>query len=500
MATGVRFAGILMMNKTKSHLLISFVTQYAELIIQFIGVLMLSRILSPGETGTYSVAAFLMTLLHVFRDFGVVRYLIQEQELTAEKIRSAFGVAIILAWAVALILLISSNLIANLYRTPEIREILVVMSASFAATPLGSLLTALFRREMQFQKILITKISSAVCQVSISVLLAYKGYGAISLAWGNFAGILAFGIVATLMRSPTTPWLPRFTNVREILSFGGISSLGTLANVAGTNAPDVILGKVIDLAAAGYFSRANGLIQLFKTLVTGTAMPLILPYFAQLRRESGDFLTPYRLAVSNLTAMAWPFFAVMALLAFPVVRTLYGDQWDVSVPLVRILCVAGAISALSTFAGEVMIANGGVRSMTVGFVISSAVRIIAILSASLNGLPAVAVAVVISEGISLVVTSHFLHKATGIKLTDVMRDTRKSAVVTGCSIVIPAIVTISTIDSSASHWLTMICGLAGAFAGWVIGLAWTNHPMKQHVYQVYGYLIKIRWGQSIRDS
>lgn len=472
------------MSKTKKHLLISFATQYFELGIQFIAVLILARLLSPAQVGTYSVAAFLMTLLHVFRDFGVAKYVIQEPKLSNDKIRSAFGVAIMLAWAVATLLFLCSGYIARLYKEPEIERILVVMSFSFAITPLGSLLSALFTREMQFGKILVIRVSSALCHVTTAVSLAYAGYGAISLAWANFAGILSYGVVANLLRPPGLPWLPRFRDIREILSFGSISSVGNMGNVASTNAPDVVIGKVIDLAAAGYYSRANGLIQLFRTLVSGTVMPLILPYFSKLRRENGDASRAYRLTVEYLTVFAWPFFAVMAVLAFPVVRTLYGEQWDASVPVVRVLCVAGSVAALSTFAGDVMIANGNLKEVTISQLVASIVRIAGIVLCSSMGLLGIAAGVIVSECLFVWITSHYLQRTMDLHFKGILRDTAKSGIVTLLSAAFPALIAFLCAGSALPSWLVLALGLIAALTCWIAGIYWTGHPIKPHLQQV----------------
>lgn len=473
------------MTQTKKNLLISFVTQYLELVIQFVGVLILARLLSPQEVGTYSVAAFLMTLLHVFRDFGVARYVIQERELTPDKIRSAFGVAIILAWVVALVLLVSSRHVANLYEEPAIQDILIVMSASFFITPMGSWLAAILRREMQFKKMFAIRLISAVCHVSTAITLGFANFGALSLAWANFAGILAFGVTAFYLRPPGLPCLPQFRNIREILSFGSISSIGSLGGVASNNAPDVVLGKIINLAAAGYYSRANGLTQLFKTLISGAVMPLILPYFAQIRRDQGDPSGPYLLAVEYLTAFAWPFFGTMALLAFPIVRTLYGDQWDVSVPVLQVLCLAGAVSAVSTFAGDVMVANGYIKELTKAQLMASGVKISFIFAMAQYGLVAVGFGLVIAELASLIIISYVLHNTLRVRLVGVLAATAKSAGVTVFSVIGPVIVVLMWKRSPTSPALEMAIGLLSAMTGWLIAIPLLKHPLKTHLFQLW---------------
>jgi O-antigen/teichoic acid export membrane protein/peptidoglycan/xylan/chitin deacetylase (PgdA/CDA1 family) len=468
-------------NSAKKTIGISFATQYVELGIHFLGVLALARILSPDDIGTYSVAAFLMTLLHMFRDFGVVQYIIQEHDLTAEKIRSAMGVTIILALTVALVLLGGSGLIARFYDNPAIEKILQVMSLSFAISPFGSLLFAIFRRELRLHTIFWIKIVSALCHVTTALTLATHGFGAISLAWANFAGILSFGFVANLMRPKEVPWMPRFKNIKTILSFGSVASVGNAANIAGTNIPDLVIGKVLNMAAVGYFSRATGLVQLFTRLITGALLPLVLPYFAQLRREGKDLAIPYLAAVEQLTALAWPFFAVMMLLAYPLVRALYGTQWDASVPIVELLCLAGAISSLSLFATQVMVANGQVGNSTYSHLLAQPFRIAAVIFAATYGLMTIASVLIASEFLTLAIVSWFLHKTIKVGVVGLILACKKSAFVALCTSIVPLIVKIFWVDNPAHPWPPLLVGMAGATVGWVISMLLTRHQLAEHL-------------------
>lgn len=476
------------MSYIKKSLGLSFATQYAEMAIQFVAVMFLARLITPEEIGIFSVASFLMAALHVFRDFGVGKYVIQVEELTPERIRSSYGVSIVLAFAIALILLASAPLVARFFKEPRIADILVVMSGSFALTPLGSLLGNIFRRDMEFKKILIVRVSSSLCHVFTAVTLALNGFGALSLAWANFVGILSYGLVAMALRRKETPAMPSFRNMGEIMSFGSISSIGNVAGVIGNNGPEVIIGKVISLSASGYFSRANGMIQLFRTLVQGAIVPLILPYFAQLRRENGDLVSSYHLSIAHLTVFAWPFFAVIGLLAFPTVRVLYGLQWDASVPVVQVLCLMGAIGTLATFAGDVMIAYGKVGQATASQVLTQPVRIGAILLASPFGLTMVAFAMVLAECFTVAVTSSRLRAATGVGLAGVLQASAKSGIVTLGSATGPAIVML-TFRNGEHAWLQLLAGGASALVGWLAAVALTGHPVKAHLHQARDWVV-----------
>ena len=468
------------MSGFKRSLGIAFLTQYAEMAIQFVGLIILARLISSTEVGIYSVAAFLMALLHVFRDFGVGKYLVAEEHLTREKIRSAFGVGIMLAVGVAVLMYACRGPVADFYNEPRIKDIVAVMALSFAITPVGSLIVNIFRRNMEMRKVAIVRISSTVCHTAVSIVLAMLGYGAMSLAWANFASILAFGIVALMMRPASIPLTPSFRNIGEILSFGSISSLGSLAMVGGSNAPDVIIGKSISLAATGYFSRANGMVQMFRTMIGNAIIPLVMPYFSQLRRENGDLRGAYHQAVAHLTGVAWPFFAVLAVLALPVTRTLYGPDWDTSVPVARLLCLSGAVSMLSMFAGEVMTAYGYNKAVTQLHLVIQPVRVAAILAASPYGLQAVGWALIGSECVALIVTSYLLSRTIKVDAAGVLAATGKSALVTVCSIAGPAAIIFFWGDDGHFLLLTAAGGVA-ALAGWFLGNIWTAHPIHAHL-------------------
>lgn len=474
-----------MTNKYNSRASVgmAFATQYTELVLQFAAVLVLARILSPEDTGTYSIAAFLMTLLHVFRDFGVMQYVIQARELTREQMQNAMGVAILLALLVAGALLACSGLVADFYGNRDIERVLWVMSASFAISPFGSVLLAIMRREAQLQAIFYIRTASTVCHVAVSITLALRGHGALSLAWANFAGILAFGLMANLLRPAGIPRTPRFNDIRGILSFGGMSSLGNAANMAGTNIPDLVIGKVMNMAAVGYFSRATGLVQLFTRLISGALTPLVLPYFAHVRRQGEDIKPSYMLAVEQLTALSWPFFAGLALLAYPMMHTLYGPQWDASVPVVRLLCVAGAIASVSLFATQAMVANGHVRSSTLGNLISQPVRVLAVVAAAAHGLVAVAGALIVSEAVALAVTTWFLRRSIGVRPRDLLRACRNSAVVTACAAVAPLLVW-RFWPAAGQPWAPLLAGIAGAALGWMGSIFALRHPLAEHIAAV----------------
>ena len=68
---------------------LSFAQRYSALAIQLGAVVVLARLLTPVEFGTFAVASAVVTLATVLQDFGVGNYLVQERTLDRSKLETA---------------------------------------------------------------------------------------------------------------------------------------------------------------------------------------------------------------------------------------------------------------------------------------------------------------------------------------------------------------------------------------------------------------------------
>ncbi|MCD6671506.1 MAG: lipopolysaccharide biosynthesis protein [Burkholderiaceae bacterium] len=326
---------------------------YLGVVIGLLSTIVLARLLTPAEIGTFSVAASFTGLAHALRELGVGNYLVQEKELTDERIRAAFTVSLLAAWPAGAALLVASPWVARFYRNPELTPILVVLAANFFLLPFGSVTLAYLRRSMLFGRGLIINVSGSAVRVAASIALALAGMGALSLALGASAGLLTTVILATILRPKRLPWLPGFRELRRVLKFGLTVTGGSLAGSANEAAPDLIIGKVLGAADTGMFNKALGLATMINNLIMQPLWKFMMPYFSQ-KSRSGENVAPiYLRIVSVVTGFTWPVLLTAAIAADPIVQLLLGSQWLDAIPVARILCIAviigAAFSPLSSF-------------------------------------------------------------------------------------------------------------------------------------------------------
>src|SRR4051812_17104740 len=83
------------LTSVRRSLLFSFGEKYIGLAMQLGTVMILSRILTPAETGLFSVAAGLVSIAQAVRDFGVGTYILQERDLTRSRLGAALWISVL---------------------------------------------------------------------------------------------------------------------------------------------------------------------------------------------------------------------------------------------------------------------------------------------------------------------------------------------------------------------------------------------------------------------
>lgn len=323
--------------------------------------MIISRLLTPEETGIFAVAAVFAAFASTFRDFGVAEYLIQENELDAEKIRAALTVNIAISWAMALLLFFSAPLAADFYRSPGVAEVMRIQALNFILIPFGAVTMAYFRRELDFRPMFIAGLLANLTTFVVAILCAFGGLGYKSLAWSSLAGVVVTVATSIWFRPADFPKWPGVRGIVRVINFGKFASGIYVFGQLGKGAPEMIIGRAQDMVGVALFSRGSGLVEIFNRTVLRAVVPVCLPYFAKNNREQGNMILGYLMSVSYLTVIGWTFLAFVSIVAFSAIRIVYGLQWMATVPLAQILCVAGAIELIHYLAKEALIAGGDVK-------------------------------------------------------------------------------------------------------------------------------------------
>jgi O-antigen/teichoic acid export membrane protein len=466
---------------TRRSLVFSFLDRYASLAVGIASSMLLARLLTPSEVGVFSVAMALLAMVQTVRDLGAGQYLLQEKELTPDRIRAVWSVQLGLGILLGVIVVSLSQPVAAFYREPRMRDIMLLLALSYLINPFGSVTYAWLMREMRYDAIAVIRFSATIAGAFTSVILAQAGHGPISLAWGSLCTTAVNAGVSVMFRPHGYPWMPGLREIGRVLSFGTRLTSTSIITTVSTGAPEFLLGRLQNLTAAGYFSRANGLVAMLDRLITDAIYGVALSLFSKEAREARDSGASLLKAMAYITALSWSFSLTLIFLAHPAIRLLYGTQWDQSVDLARLLAAAMVFMAPIPLCSAALIGAGAVSKVFKAAIISAAFTIALAAVGALLGLleigTSLLAAAVLSAMAWLTITRNVVHFAW----QDLWQTVCQSSLVAAASASAPALVFAVWGARPANSMAPLVFGIIGSAAGFVLGLKLARHGLLDEV-------------------
>ncbi|MDD2720513.1 MAG: lipopolysaccharide biosynthesis protein [Gallionella sp.] len=470
------------MSKVRKSIVLSFGQNYIKFVLQFIATIIISRLLTPAEIGIFSVAMVLLGFAHTLRDFGAASYIIQEKELTPDKIRAAFSMTLITAWLMAAVIWLASGYAAEFYREPGVRAVMQVVTLNFILIPFGTIPIAYMQRNMDFEHIALINVISNAVSTMLTIWMAYAGFSYLALAWGSVAGIVCNIILVQVWRPKELPMWPGLNEIRKVISFGSLSSLIMILNDLRQGVPELILGRVSGMAVVGYYGRAMGLLSMFDRFIMSALWGVVLPHFAEQVRKNGAIKESFLNSMTLMTVLAWPFFLSLSLLAEPVVMVLYGEQWAPSIPLLQIICLSAVITSPFLLLSSMMTAIGQMKQNLYLLAIHVPIKFCLIYLAAPYGLGAIGATFIVSGIIDSVVSVAQCRSVLHVGVRDIWRAVRKSAEVAALAAAVPLLIFLNSGGLLAGQiWLQLLLGMATCTLGWLAGIYLFHHPMRKEV-------------------
>jgi O-antigen/teichoic acid export membrane protein len=474
------------LSQIRQHLFLTLVSSNAIMVINFATSLVLARLLTPAEIGVFSVAFVFAGLLRTIRELGVGAYIVQEAELTTARVRSAFGVALVMSLLTGAAVALLAPYAGEFYREPGITQVLLVSAATFVLAPVGSTTLALLRRDLRFKEIAIAETFATIVQSISAILFASLGMGYMSLAWSAVVGILASVLAALYYRPGQTPWLPGFSEWRRVLAFCRFTSGSSLIANANGAASDLVLGRMLTMESVAFFNRGQSLADLIGPILFKATNTISLPYFVKAHQAGQSLAELNHRGTVLLAVIAVPIYAVLAILAKPLVLLLYGPAWVSTAPLLQILCLAAIIRTPVMLSSQVMTAIGDVGKLFVldGYALIAKIGLI-ILTAP-YGLEAVAWSFCVSSLITTVQRLHVLRRTLG-KVDGAIRSLLTPLIY---PTLLASVGPFALMQTSLHMHLVLPLSLALAAGGWLLGALLRDGPARDEILLVKARLLR----------
>lgn len=321
-------------------------SQIAAQLVMWSATVLVVRLLDPHDYGLFAMSQAVLVAFNFLNGYSYATSLIQAETVSRERIGQVFGMLLLLNGGLAMAQFAIAPFAADYYGQPLVADMLRVQALLFLTTPFIALPSALLARQLDFRKQGWINLAATLTGATLSLVLAYSGFGVWTLVIAPICmfAVRALGltIAARLLVWPNFD----FRGSGDIVRFGTALLLSQLFWIVQSQSDIFIAGRVLDPHQLGLYSES-----LFLTLIfTGRFIPplneVALPAYAELIKQGRPIGPAFVTAARLVMLLAAPLYVGLAMVADPLVRTVFGSKWLEMIPIVAGLAITMPCMAL----------------------------------------------------------------------------------------------------------------------------------------------------------
>lgn len=374
--------------------------QAAKIGIQFGGIILLARLLTPYDYGLLAMVVSLVGIGEILRDFGLSSAAIQAKSVSHEQRSNLFWINSGIGLVLGLVIYFSAGGIAAFYREPALVPIAQVLSFTFLVNGMTTQYRAQLVRDLKFGKIATADVTAQAFGLGVGVACAllWKNY------WALVVQQLVQALTGLLVMMIATRWLPgrprRHVEMRGFLSFGWTLMATQMLAYASQNLGQVIIGNRIGAQALGLYNRAFQLLMMPLYQINAPATTVALPVLSRLQDEPARFDAFLLRGQTVLLHVIISIFVFGCAQARPMIELVLGAHWVSAVEIFQVLTIGGLFQAAGYAAYWVFLSKGLGKVQLMNSVVGRIVMILLIFAGSHWG--AIGVAAGYSLGLALI--------------------------------------------------------------------------------------------------
>ena len=335
-------------NRIFSSLIWKFLERGGVQVVQFVVSIFIARILSPHDYGLVALLTIFISIATVFVQSGLSTALIQKKDVDELDTSSVFYYSLALAIIMYLILFLSAEWIADLYRMSELMPLLRVMAIMLFPGAINSLQIAILSKKLEFKKQFYSSLLAATLSGIIGISMALMDCG----PWALVFQQLSYQLIVCLVLFALLKWRPQmifsFRRTRTLLVYGLKLLVARLIDTVYHNLESLIIGKRYSAETLAYCNKGKQFPLTLIDNIDGSVQSVMLPAYSAKQDDLEAVKIMVRRTVSMSTYLVFPAMITLAAMGTPMIGLVLGDKWLAAVPYLQLFCIVSMLFPLQT--------------------------------------------------------------------------------------------------------------------------------------------------------
>lgn len=337
------------MNKSTviKSLIYKTVERFSVKGLGFVISILLARMLSPEVFGQIALVTVVINLSQSIIEGGLGTALVQNKDVDEGDYSTVFYICMAMSVLITAVVFAGAPLVAGYYKSPEMLLPLRVYIFSVFFSSYASILMARMQREMRFKQILYCSLTATCVSGALAVALAFAGAG----IWTLVVYYFSHTVVNCLAMFVAVRWRPKFTfsveRAKVLYSFGWKMLASSLMCSLYYDLRSLIIGKRISTEALGYYDRGFQVPFVISSAIDSSVQSVMFPVLAKSQDKKNEATALLRRSLTVSALLIIPAMVGLAAISDTFIRLLLTEKWLPSVPIMEVLCIGQAASALT---------------------------------------------------------------------------------------------------------------------------------------------------------
>lgn len=428
----------------------------------------LARILLPEEFGLIGMLAIFIGIGNTLFEGGMTSSLIRTNELNEEDYSTVFFFNLGSSIIIYGILFLCAPFIANFYNQPTLNPLIRVYGLTFIISAFGTVQNTILTRELKFKKQALITFPALLIGGIVAIAMAYKNFG----VWSLVGLAITNAFFTSLFLWLSSKWRPIFVfnkkKFHQHFHYGYKLTVSGILDIVFTNIYQIIIGRFYTAALVGYYARANSLMMLPVSNVSGALNRVIFPIFSKVQNDISLLKNTYKKVMQLVLFVVTPIMVIMVVLAKPIIILLFTEKWLPMVTILQIICASGVLYPIHLYNLIVLQVKGRSDLFLKLEIIKKVIIAIVLVITLYFGFYALLWGQLICSILALFINTHYAGKMLNYSGFSQIRDIFPIFIFSICMGCIMYL--INTILINQSNFLQLlICGALGGFT--YLGLA-----------------------------